>query len=125
MRCCLVHVVALVVSGGHGPERLDLVDGAFGGVAPAVLDLVERRRPSAGRAFALAVGDLVGRLGDGGPDAVAAAPGADGAVGVRLVAQDTSGTPAGRPTPVRDADAVEDGDEFAAVVALAGGWCGG
>jgi hypothetical protein len=75
----LVHEVAFVVAGRHGAELLELVEGAFDGVALFVACGVEGGRAAACPAAGAAVFLLVFLDGDDGGDAAAAQVGAVGA----------------------------------------------
>src|SRR3954453_20111659 len=85
-------VVAFVVSGGHRPVGLELVDGAFDDVALLVDLAVEPGGPPARAAPAQPVVLLVRGFGDGGLDPASAQVGADRAAGVGLVAQHSAGS---------------------------------
>src|SRR3954453_1655987 len=85
-------VVAFVVSGGHRPVGLELVDGAFDDVALLVDLGVEPGWPPALPAPAEPVVLLVGGFGDGGLNSTFAQVGADRAAGVGLVAQHPAGS---------------------------------
>ena len=62
----------LLVAGGDGAVALEAVDAAFDGVALFVVFGIEGGRAAAVPAFARAVADLVGLVGDGAPDAASA-----------------------------------------------------
>src|SRR5256886_4468334 len=86
-----VDVVAFVGAHGHCAESLELVEGTLGGVAIFVGDRIEGRWPPAFAAPFDAVGDLVGRLGDGGGDSASPQVSTDLLVRVRLVAEEPAG----------------------------------
>src|SRR3954467_14472155 len=96
-------VVAFVISGGHRPVGLELVDGAFDDVALLVGFGVEPGWPPARAAPPQPVLLLVGGFGNGGLDPALPQVGADPAAGVGLVAQHPAGSGPG-PTPAAAAD---------------------
>ncbi|GHG93403.1 hypothetical protein GCM10017674_23090 [Streptomyces gardneri] len=67
------------------PVLLETVDPALNRVAGLVVLSVEGRRAATGAATALAVADLVGRLGDGAADPASAQVSTVGARRVRLM----------------------------------------
>src|SRR6266700_1546780 len=80
--------VALVVPGGDGAVLAEPAEGALDGVALLVCPGVEGGRAAAPPAAPEPVADLVGGLGDGGPDPPFPQVGADRRAGVGLVGQD-------------------------------------
>src|SRR5665811_342386 len=80
-----VDEVTLVVPGGHGPGAAKFVEGALHGVSLLVGLRVEGRWSSALAPPGQSPGDLVGRLGDGGPDSLTTQGNSDLAGGVGLV----------------------------------------
>src|SRR3954469_3926002 len=101
--CSAERVVAFVVSGGHRPVGLELVDGAFDDVALLVGFGVEPGWPPTRAAPPEPVPLLVRGFGDGGLDPASAQVGADPAAGVGLVAQHSTGSGPG-PTGSSAAD---------------------
>lgn len=112
----------LVVTGGHGAEVLEPVDGALDLVASPVVVPVEAGGPAAFSASAAAVGPLVLRFRDRVPDAASSQVAAVAAGAVCLVAADVvgpgPGSPAQRPG---DSDPVQDLDQLRGIAPLAGG----
>ncbi len=106
----LVHVVPLVVSGGHRLELCEPVDRPLGDGAQCVPLLVERGRPAAPTASVLPGVHLVGPLVDDRLDlpAVRVRPGRP--AGVRRVGEQVGRPGAGPagPAGVADADAGQD-----------------
>src|SRR4051794_13177123 len=116
-----IHVVALIVAGGHGPELLELVDAPLGGVALLVPLRVEVRWPATAGALRAPVGVLVGLTRDGRLDPATAQVAPIPAGGVRLVGQHplrAHPRPAGSGS--RHPDAPQNRDELRAVAALPG-----
>src|SRR6185437_14672440 len=116
-----VHELAFVVSGGHGAELFEFVDGTFDGVAVPVALSVEGGWAPAGRSSSTSVGLLVALLRDGRLDATSAQVSADGFDGVGLVGQDPGGSGTRASDSVWDADGVHYWLVSDAVVALTGG----
>src|SRR5215207_9692278 len=89
----------LVEAAGDGSVALEAIDPALDGMTPLVVLAVERRRPAARAATALAVADLVGRLGNGAGDTASAQVVPIGPGGIGLVASHPirSGARAARP----------------------------
>src|SRR4051794_15933823 len=87
-----VHVVALVVAGGHGPGVPELVDSPFNGVALPVADLVEYWWPSTPAALADSGVGLVIFDRDHRLDAPQREVLTDRAGGIRLVSQGVVGS---------------------------------
>jgi len=99
----------------------EMAEGPLNGVALPVGGGAGDGWPAAVAAAPLPVAGLVGGLGDSGLDTAAAQVSADGAAGVRLVAQDLPG-PAARPPQAAAADGepAQQRQERQRIVALPG-----
>lgn len=110
----------LVETSRHRPMLLEPANSALDRVTRLVILPVEGRRAATIAAAALAVADLVGRLGDRAPAPASAQVGTVGARGVCLVSPHSQGFASGAPTAgLGHSDGFEDRLELRAVAPLA------